>query len=532
MVGASFAAPTDDITYGDDGADQVWIDVNTLTVAKHPMSEGGTHEDMAGYENDSGDWVDDPAFVVNTSIGEDVASDEEGNRNMYTYNPAYLESDQFGAFPRVGDDEDDESTDDPASEDNLASALDASEWSNVHNASESSISDTTIASNVDAVKIDTGSSMVAGDNTSYQYNNWTSELDSDETKRVIQLAGNVDDLDSSTVVDVNVTDESGDWVNVEINGSSSASTSDIDVAATSTGTFFYQEKISDLTVHGGGSFDNIESIEVNVRDGDADVQFSWIDLESKGKDTFGEKIVDDDDDDDDFDNTEEQYNGTGTISISDMTTLDSKWDDAEITDVQFPAKFRAQDLKTEGDDEDYRVEWTNSTKYTQENVLTVEYRLELPAEVDLSYAGTSLEMTQTWPDSRYVELGTIEGSDGEKFSTHEDDDDYTDQTSSLGTEDSDIELDGSITTDTEYVVKIVSTFTDSEKATITDTGSEDTTTDDSTDDAGGGTLGGGDSGGIIGTIWSWISTPIGMIVSGLAVVGSWRAGLFKRLRGG
>lgn len=488
------AEPTGEINYGEDAADPIWIDVDTLTVAKHPMDEGASHAAMAGYYDDNGEWIADPVFVVNSSIGEDVESDELGNRNPYTFNPAYIEDDDFAAFPRRGDDEDDDDTDAGPAEDNLASALDASEWSETANSSYATPADTTIAANVDAANFDTGSSIGAGDYYTVEYSNWTSELDADESKRVLQLSGEVNSIESGTRAYINVEDESGDTKTVEINGSSSASTSDQDTVATSTGTFFAQVKLEDLTTTGGGSWDNIEKIELNVTDGDLDVSFSRIDLEKKGKDVYGVKVVDDDDDDSDYDNTEEIENGTGTINVESMDTLGAEFDDATITDVQFPAKFRVQDLKTEGDEDDYHVSWSTSSKYTRPNVLTAEYRLELPDAIDLSYSGTSLEIDQAWPSDRYVELGLVEGSDGEKFTSHEDDDDYTDKLGDLGAEDEEVTLDSTVSSGTEYVLRVVATFSDTERSSIESAGPA------------------GSSGGS-GGFWSGSGNPLTMIAT-------------------
>lgn len=110
------AAATDELNYGSDAADPIWID-GDVTVAKHDMSEGATHDDMARYYDDNGDWVSDPVWEVNESIGENVDDDEEGNRNRYTFKPGHVEDRDFDEFPRKGDDE---TNDD---EENLASAL-------------------------------------------------------------------------------------------------------------------------------------------------------------------------------------------------------------------------------------------------------------------------------------------------------------------------------------------------------------------------------------------------------------------------
>lgn len=460
------AAASGELNYGADAADPIWFD-GDVTVTKHDMAEGGAHEDMS-YEDDEGEWVADPIFNVNTSIGEDVESDEEGNRNPYSFEPGHVEDPDFLTFPMVGDDEDDEDTDAPGNEDNLASWQDASEWTEEVNASEGALTETTADSNVDALRINTGTSMVAGDSYVVKYSNWTSEYDSDEDKRVLQFAVDVDTLDAETNANLSIHDESGDYKMVEID--SDLTDGNLGVVGDSTGdSQVYQIKLSKLTTQGAGSWDNIESIRFNVTDGDFDGSITWISLDDTSKDSFGEKIVDDDDDDDDFDNTEEQYNASGAISVSEMSTMDAEFDDARITDLTYPFKAPVSELDEAGDDADYRITWETSEKYGQPNVLTEEYRLELPQAVDLSFSSVTLEMEQAWPEGRYVELKTVEGAGEEKFSDLEDDDKYTDQSGSLASEGDDIEIDGTISVGTEYAIKKITTFSDAERDTITST---------------------------------------------------------------
>lgn len=457
------AAASGELNYGADAADPIWFD-GDVTVSKHDMSEGATHADMS-YEDDEGLWVDDPIFNVNTSIGENVESDEEGNRNPYSFKPGHIEDEDFLRFPMVGDDEDDDSTDAEGNEDNLASWQDASEWTEEVNASEGSLSETTVAANVEALRIDTGSSMVAGDSYVVKYDNWTSEYDSDEDKRVLQFAIDVDTLDAATNYNLSFHDESGDYKMVEIDSSLTAG--DTGVVAASTGdSNVYQIKLSKLTTHGSGSWDNIETLRMNVTDGDFDGSVSWISIDDNSKDSFGEKIVDDDDDDSDYDNTEEQYNATGSITISEPETMDAEFDDAHLTDLTYPFKAPVSELNEAGDDGEYRITWATSEKYGQPNVLTEEYRLELPDAVDLSFSSVTLEMEQAWPDGRYVELKTVEGAGEELFSDLEDDDKYTDQSGSLASEGDEIEIDGTISVGTEYAIKKITTFSDAEKQTV------------------------------------------------------------------
>lgn len=507
LPGTAMAA---DLDYGYDGTPNPWVDVNTQTISAFPMEKGTTHSDVSYYD-DSGDWVDDPNFVVNTT--SDIESGD--NVNPYSFTVTDIEDDSFGAFPRRGDAEDDEDTDDPPEVDNLASALDAGEWTKSGaNKSELTISDTTTANNVEAVRFDTGTSMTSGDIATGEYANWTSELDSDESKRVLMLAVDVDTLDSGTEVQINVTDESGDYKQVVIN--SSENYEDDTVLANGTGDgYVLQTKLSDLTTNGGGSWDNIENITVTVRDGDFDGSFAWIDLEKKGQVTLGKEKHDGDDSDTDYDDTQKIVdNVTGDISVFELSTLDTEFDDAVIHDLSFPAQWRAQDL----DADSVVTEFSATSSHPgYDQTVDIWYRFELPSAIDLSYSGVSLEDQLVWDGERYITAEYQEGVTQEDFEDADwrADDANPSSISGYDSVDDEVQIDGTVSSDTGMVVHFVLKLTDDEAGAMQATGD------------GAAAMGPTDSGssGLLGGLFDFLGSIPGMIasfVTGVVGVRWWR----------
>jgi hypothetical protein len=490
MVAPAMAGPSDDLNYdGDNSAPNPYIDVDTLTVAQHPLSQGTSAEAMAGVYDDNGDWVDDPRFTVNTTSDVETGT----NVNPYTFKPGHVEADFFAQFPRVGGDEEGESGD------NQASALDASEWSKSGaQSSEVTISDTSVASGVDALSIATGGSFTDTDTATASYSNWTSELDSDESKRVIQLAADIDTLDAGARVEVQITDESGDYKEVIIEPDASGQDVNASVMAASTGDHVYQVKLAKLSTNGGGAWDNIESIDVQVLDGDFTGEFSWIDLEKKGKTTLAENQYNDpSDSSSDHDDFQTLYNATGTVSTHDVSTMGPDFSGATLTDVQFPAKFPASMIEgEEGNNESYLASFDNAGAYpSYDTIANISYRLYTPSYIDISYSGLDLDMEQDFPSGRYLTLGYEQGVSETGNLT---DATLTDQTGSLAEMGDTINLQSNAASGTYYAVKTEVKLTESEKNAMM--GSSD-------DSAGGGGQFADDDGGdgFLGTVWGWIA---------------------------
>lgn len=452
LGGVAAADPGDEVSYEGDNttAPNPYYDVDTLTVAQHPMEKGTSDDAMAGYYNDSGHWVSNPDFEVNTTSNPDTGD----NVNPYSFHPTRINADFYGAFPRVGD------------ANNSASALDASEWTvdTSNTAGSASVSDTQVARDVDAVQI-SATSQTSGDTAAYTYSNWTTELDSDEEKRVVQIGAEVDTLDSGTTVAVQFVDESGDYKELLIDPSQNVDTN-TNVMANSTGQHVYQVRLSALATNGGGEFNNIENVTVEVRDGNADVSVSWLDLEKKSFVTLAETTVDSDADGT-YDETEVVRNSTGQIDTHSMGTLGSAYDSASVIDVQFPATFEASKIEgDEGDEGAYMIEWGDAEQYpSYDHTLTTHYRMDLPNQIDLSYSGLDLVIDQGFISDRYQTLGFEQGVSSDANFTEAS---LTDRTGSLGQSGDTVVLDSGVSTSDTYVVTAKVLLTDGERNVIED----------------------------------------------------------------
>jgi hypothetical protein len=454
-MGTAGAAPTNDLDFsGDTAAPNPFIDVDSLTVARHPADKGFSDDAMAGYYDDAGEWVDDPEFVVNTTMDKESGD----NINPYSFKPGHADDPDFNVFPRTGTNDDG---------DQVATVTDASEWSTDTSGTSGSmtVSDTQVAEGAEAVNFDVGGT--SGDVAFATYSNWTSELDSDEEKRVLQISADVNSFDSGTDIFIKIEDETGDYKQVEIDPDDNYAADS--VVANATGdSQIEQVKLADLSTNGAGDFDNIEKINVSIEGGSADFSISWLDLQSKGEEKLAEKRVDEDGDGT-YDETTEIYDAQGAISTYSMETLGSEFDNAVINDVSFPAKFTAEKLNGDmAQDGAYYYQWDSAEQYpAYDHVGNFSYRLHLPAMIDLSYSGADLMMEQGLPSERYNTLGVAEGA-GEE--TNFSDMSFSDVTGSLADSGDEISLDASISTDTYYGVQIKPKVTENEKAAMLSSG--------------------------------------------------------------
>ena len=457
--------------------------VDSVTVSAYDVKWG----DSLTFENDSGSVLALPATLNSSTDVDDLG---KGTVNPFSLVATNIEEKDFGEFPRTGD-----TTEDPDKDDNTASALDASEWTKSGAASSKlTVSDTETAQNVEAVRFD-ADSMTSGDVATATYQNWTSELDSDESKRYLQVAADVDQLASSAEVQIKVVDESGDYKQLVLNTSETQSSSGVLANATGDG-HVSQVQLGELTTFGGGSWDNIEKVEVTVVDGDADVSISMLNAGKMSRYKFGTKYVDNDDDDDL--EKKEIYEPHGTYSIYSVETLDSEFDGATIHGLSFPAHFSAEDLE----DSNIKTEWQDGKDAGYPNwdkFATFFYRLELPSAYDLSYSGVELVQETQWPGDRYVSVQYAEGVSEDTDFEDIEDNQWASKTSSYDAKGKNVTVDSTIAPGDDLVFKFEMVFTGDEASNLQ-------------------TAGGGGDGGAMGSGFSNIPLIGGLIVVLLGIV--------------
>lgn len=488
MLAMSMVAPAASAALNHDAgeAPNPMIKADTVEVANHDRT---SMDSPLEYENDNGELETLPA-VVNKTNDYDEA---DATNNPYSVIATDIDEDEFGAFPRTGTNDDGEQ---------LASALNAGEWSvGGSNSSKISTSNTETAPNVEAVQVATDGSMGSGDVAHAEYNNWTSELDSDEEKRFLQLAVDVSTLDSGATVDIQVRDEDGDYKNVTIDSSADESSSDVLANSTGEGDVI-QVQLGDLTTRADSDddgFDNIETLRVEVSDADATVDFALINLEKTSPYKFGVERVDTDGDEELEDRTIEEPHGR--YSMKSLDSMGSTFDDSTLNDLQFPAHFRAADVT----DSDVKVDFRSGEDNSFPNwdvVAEIHYRINLPDAYDLSYSGVEMVQTTNWPSERYVTAESKEGVGDTDFS---DIDNWSSFKSSIDSEDQTITIDSTVSSGTEYATHYELKLTSNEA--------------DAMQAATGGAAPMGDSG---GGLWGFITSVPGIIMSLIGSVLSFR----------
>jgi len=384
--------------------------------------------------------------------GGDVVT-ADGNLNESAANPVTLTATdiQFadaGAFPHEND---------------SMSALHADEWST----SSLTVTNTTTASDVEAVRFQTNGSMTSGDTATATY---THSIDSDEAKRHIQIFADVSTLEASTHVEVRVVDEDGDYKSLLIDPDNS--TDSANVLANSTGEgFVSQQQLGELstTTAGDGTFDNIEKIVVHAEDGEFDGSFSVINAEKMSPYTLGEQAYDGSDDDSDKDDTRTITEPSGAYAIKGVDTLGPTFDNAVIHGGTFDMKFAAEDLEKESE---LQVEFVddrgeNGAYPSFDWVVDTYYRLELPSAYDLSYSDAKLTDTVEMPASRYQTVEYAEGVGDTEFSEI---DSWTSVSSSYDSQGSEVTLDSTIQPGQQIAVHYETVVTTSEKKSMAQSG--------------------------------------------------------------
>lgn len=385
--------------------------------------------------------------------GEIVTADghiNESATNPVTLTATNIQFADAGAFPH---------------ENESMSALHADEWTT----SSLTVTNTSTASNVEAVRFQTNGSMTSGDTATATY---THSIDSDEAKRHIQLFVDVTTLEASTHVEVRVVDENGDYKSLIIDPDNS--TDSANVLANSTGEgYVSQQQLGELpttTVSGSdGTFDNIAKVVVVAEDGEFDGSFSVINAEKMSPYALGQQAYDGSDDDSEKDETRTITEPSGAYAVQSVDTLGSTFDNAVVHDASFDMKFAASDLDKSSE---LQIEFTDDRGQdgvypSFDWVVDSYYRLELPSAYDLSYSNAKLTDTVEMPASRYQTVEYAEGVGDTKFSEI---DSWTSASSSYDAQGSEVTLDSTIQPGQQIAVHYEYVVTTSDKGSMTQSG--------------------------------------------------------------
>ena len=464
---APVAAQNSELNY--DAGPNLVITEDSVTIADHDRTEMASPLE---YYDDDGDVATLPA-TINHSASE----------NPLEVDYTKIDAEAFETFPRESDD---------------ASAMDDTEWTK--DAANSAGSGTIAASSVgdvDAVEF-SASGQTSGDTMVFSYSNFTALDDAD--KRVLLSAFEVVSADSGATVELAAVEDDGDEKALELYNASGDS-ANVDDVATETGSGFVgQAKLANLDVAGTGDADlqSIDSIEVRIHDANADVKMTGLDAEIKSKIALGEHY------DVSAEETETFYEveSPGAHNVTALTALGSWTSDATIHDLtvknlRYSAEFASPD--------DVQVTYSEATNYQYPSKVEIYESVEVPAAIDLSHNGLSLEATQNFVEPRYVAVEYAEGSGDVTFENAS----YTDLSGTYTDVDETHVLDDTVTVGTEYTGHWMILLNDDDVKDLQDT------------DAG--AIGGpiSESSGPIESFGSWIAGMVGSLLGILGIKSRW-----------
>lgn len=486
MVVSSVAAPaiaasiSSEYNTGADISPDVYKHEDTLTVAKHDMSE---MDSLLQYYADDGELTNLDATVNST---QDAPASVRFDA---------MDVDRYQLFPRVS-----------GETGNSHTWLNSSNWTTGGtNATQVTIADAdgATASGVPALGIST-TSMETGDDAEAKFAQ-NVEITSDADKRVLLFVGAVNTLETGSSVEIRAYDSDGDYRYAEINSSGSTADDNVVVNSTTTG-IFYNERLSNLKMGGtgDGSMSEIQNVRFVVTDGDADVDVVGLDVESKTLvSSLADVNADHNGDGTKTTKTVSEFTSGGYADVTGLDTLHGMYSSATVHDLQVHnVRYSIQDLT---DASDYRVNFSEATDYgSYPWMLTIEAELTVPTAIDLSHGTLSLRGDQKFVNDRYAEIsvaqdmGDVDGP-SKVNSSH-----YTDKSSVYSQKDETHTILASDTAGSSDWVQLKILLLDGEKSTLSDTS--------------GAMMGptGGSSGGIFGGIFNFITQPLGALLTSIA----------------
>ncbi len=370
--------------------------IGTVTVAEH-----GPEFPHFGYIAD-----DDSETTL------EAASLAEREDEDTPHNPVRIRADNVffsdrRAFPR------DLTTTNADDEEEDGSALDAEFWT-VDDADTAGTVTVEDASD-DRLRVMTDG-QAAGDVAVATFDDY--EIDSGEQRRVLQLIANIDQLGADTIVDVEIVDTAGDSVVATIDAAAD-SANDATIATEQGQGVIYQQQLGELP--DGELLDTLEEVVITVSDGDADVTFHGLNVESSSQWGFGERESLDEEEDVETNTVRDQ---AGYFGITDLSTLydSERLSDATIYDVEYPyAEFEPTEISLELED---------GERYEYEHRLRAVHNFELPSAYDLEIELSEWVDEVAHPSGRYLAMETATGLDDVVGVDETDDVEWTARTSS------------------------------------------------------------------------------------------------------
>ena len=493
MIAAGAAAVT--AAAGPVAAQEAALNYET-DMTPDPRVRGAVTVDEVGPDMGMLEFVNDADETEDLAdYGGMLAADDDDSA---AYNPVQFDAgaggfaaDTFGAFPRG--EMFDESGD--GNEDTAVSALDSTHWSTdeANTAGTISVADSESAGGVPGLQVST-SSQGSGDTAvatlDSQYVTVTDSID----QRVIQLGVDVTTLESSAVVDIILRDSNGNTVTVSIDDAMTLD--DNDIVADSTGSaFVYQQQIGDVNPD---TLNDIDELEVQVSEGNADVTFFWMDVERAERLKLGTEEYENSDGDY---VTQSVYEPQGAYSVQDLGGLDAAFDGATLYSVQYDVQVRVSEAPSSWVD----FQFEEAGRYDRDLRFQAVQNIDLPTAFDLSWSLDDFVVDQSHPSSRYLTVEVATESEAQTLEDTGDDSStsWTGRTSRFDGKIGDtVELSGAPSASDVEAVHYDVLVDESERQEMTTEGSGG---------AGGGPAGGGGNGGIL----DFVTSIPGMIATGL-----------------
>ena len=459
-----------------DEAHNPYISTN-VTKAQHPMGWAATE-----YEDDSGDLTELPAEVNSTQ------------ENPYALTYTDIDTSAYSEFPRNTGDS------------GVDTWTNGSQWTTDDTGSVGtiSVSETTTAQGVEAISVST-SSQTGGDTASASFAGFN--VTSDAQKRYLQLALNVNTLESSADVTIRAVDQDGDYVAAELDPDDDPSQGNNVTDTTGEG-YVFQQQVGSLVTQGSGdgSMDEIREITVVVEDANADIDIAAMNAERTSPWTLGDQRVNNSGDWET--ETKTQINQSGPTDLESIDSMGSAFDDATLRDVTVAMQFHSSEQYDDEDDRERSNQtWSNASAWANYDDRLDDYRrFKLPDAYDLSYSNAEVEDTVEVPESRYqtVEYATDVGdSDFSNIS-------YTETTSSYSGLGDTVDVTSNINAGEEFVIHYDYVVTSEERQNME-------SSEDSGGDGGGAPMEDDDSGGLLFGIPNALAAGIATVLGFLGL---------------
>jgi hypothetical protein len=262
----------------------------------------------------------------------------------------------------------------------------------------------------------------------------------------------VKSIDAGTTVEFNVVDANGDVKTAEIN--TSRSSGEDFVTNTSGDGIVYQRALGDMDTdssNGDGSWNDIESVEIAVHDGDADLEIAGLNVEKMSMYDLGSAKKNTDSDEDDLENAEYTEKKTGgAMDLYSLETLGSAFDSAELHNLEIDMVGTPEHLP----DDDVMIKLEQTDKFPgYYGIATIYVDMGLQDSYDLSYANAERTDEQSVTSDRILSVEYAEGvSDDTDFADIEDSA-FADKTSLYSSEGTNVTVDDTLQTGSHDVVK-------------------------------------------------------------------------------